>query len=174
MQFEYYDKYINKKTSGRCDVTPIFRHPAVFSNLISDLEKLFKNNKFDVIVGIDALGFILGGAMAHDLKKSFVPVRKGGKLLGIKGTIIRTSFVDYTRTKKTLEMAKNSIHKGDKVLIVDEWIETGNQAKSAIKLIEKQGGKVIGIAAISAEKTPRTRILFEKYNCKALCVAEKQ
>lgn len=168
MKYEYYDIHINKKTKLRYDVTPIFQNPKVFSNLISDLIKPFRDEEFNVIVGIDALGFIIGGAMAHKLRMGFVPVRKGGKLPGIKGTVIRTSFVDYTKKKKTFEMNKGAIKKGDKVLIVDEWIETGSQIKSAIKLIEKQGGKVIGVTALCAEKNAKTRILFEKYNCKSI------
>jgi len=173
MKYKYYDKYVNKKTKQRYDVTPIFQNPKVFSNLINDLIKPFKDKKFNVIVGLDALGFIIGGAMAHKLKKSFVPIRKGGKLPGIKGTVIRTKAIDYSGKKKTFEMNKGAIKKGDKVLIVDEWIETGSQIKSAIKLIEKQDGKVIGISALCAEKTSKTRILFEKYNCKAIRVSEK-
>jgi adenine phosphoribosyltransferase len=70
-------------------------------------------------------------------------------------------------------MNSGSIKKTDRVLIVDDWIETGTQIKSAINLIERQGGRVIGIAALCAEKTPNTRILFEKYNCKAIRVEEK-
>jgi len=173
MKYEYYDKYVNKKTTLRYDVTPVFQNPKVFSNLITDLIKPFHGTKFNVIVGLDALGFVIGGAMAHTLKISFVPMRKGGKLPGIKGTVIRTSFIDYTKKKKTFEMNKGAIKKGDKVLIVDEWIETGSQIKSAIKLIEKQSGKVIGITSLCAEKTPKTRILFEKYNCRAISVTEK-
>lgn len=172
MKYEYYDEYINKKTKFRYDVTPIFQHPKVFSNLVTDLIKPFKDKKSDVIVGLDALGFIIGGAMAHKLKIGFVPVRKGGKLPGVKGTVIRHSFVDYTGKKKSFEMNKGSINKGAKVLIVDEWVETGSQIKSAIKLIEKQGGKVIGVTALCAEKNSKTKILFEKYNLKAIWVAD--
>ena len=174
MRYEYYDKYVNKRTKLRYDVTLIFQNPEVFSNLVNDMIKPFKDKQFNVIAGIDALGFIIGGAIAHKLKMSFVPVRKGGKLPGINGTLIRISFTDYTKKKKTFEINKGAIKKGDKVLIIDEWIETGSQAKSAIKLIEKQGGKVIGISALCAEKTPKTRILFEKYNCRAIGITEGQ
>ena len=71
-------------------------------------------------------------------------------------------------------MGKGSIKKGDKVLIVDEWLETGSQVKAAIKLIEKQGGKIIGITVLAAEKNSKNKILFDKYNCKAIRVAEKR
>jgi len=178
MNYKYYDAFIDRNTQLRydktpiLDITPIFQHPQAFSNLIDDLIKPFKNSKFNKIVGLDALGFILGGAIAYKLKRGFVPVRKGGKLPGIKGTVIRASFIDYTKNKKTIEMNKSAIRKGDKVLIVDDWIETGSQIKAAIKLIEKQGGKVVGITALCAERTPKAEILFEKYNCKAVKVLD--
>lgn len=173
MKYEYYNKYVNKKTKGRCDVTPIFGNPGIFSNLITDLIRPFKKYKFNKIAGLDALGFIIGGAISNKLKIGFVPVRKGGKLPGIKGTLLRISFRDYSKTIKSFEMNRNSIKKGDNVLIVDEWIETGTQAKAAIKLIEKQGGKVIGITALAAHKSPKTKILFEKYNCKSIRIIDE-
>jgi len=173
MDYSYYERFINKNTRGRYDVTPLFGEPKAFSNLIADLSGLFRKDSYEVIVGIDALGFIIGGAMAHKLGKRFVPVRKGGKLPGVKGTVLRTSSTDYTGQKKALEMNKGSIHKGERVLIVDEWIETGAQIKSAIKLIVIQGGKVVGVAALCAERNPKTRILFEKYNCRAIKAGRK-
>lgn len=173
MDYKYYDALINKKPKSRYDITPIFQHSKAFSNLIIDLIKPFENTDFNKIVGLEALEFILGGAIAYKLNKGFVPVRKGGKLPGIKETVIRASFTDYTENKKTFEMNKNAIKKGDKVLIVDDWIETGAQVKSAIRLIEKQGGKVVGITALCAERTSKTEILFEKYNCKAIKVLDK-
>jgi adenine phosphoribosyltransferase len=174
MEFEYYDRLINKRTKGRYDVTPIFGDAKAFSSLVDDLAELFRKERFDTIVGIDALGFIIGGAMALRLKKGFVPVRKGGKLPGIKGTVLRVSSRDYTKTMKSFEMSKGSIRKGERVLIVDEWIETGSQVKAAIKLIETQGGKVVGIAALCAERNQKTRILFERYNCRAIGIEEKK
>ena len=73
--------------------------------------------------------------------------------------------------KKTFEINLGSIKKGERILIVDEWIETGAQVKAAIKLIEKQGGTVIGISALCAQKSPRTKILFTRYNCQAIEVS---
>ncbi|MBU4502970.1 MAG: adenine phosphoribosyltransferase [Nanoarchaeota archaeon] len=170
MKYKYYDKYINKKTKGRYDVTPLFENPKSFSNLISDLLKPFKKEKFNKVAGLDALGFIIGGALSQKARVGFVTVRKLGKLPGVKGTVIKTKFKDYTKTNKGLEISKTAIKKGDKVLIVDEWIETGSQLKGTIKLIEKLGGKVIGITALVAHKSKNTKILFDKYNCKAIKV----
>ena len=171
MKYSYYDKYINKNTTKRYDSTPIFSNPKVFSNLINDLTKPFKN--FNKVVGLDALGFIIGGAISNKLKIGFIPIRKGGKLPGIKGTVLRTSFVDYTKTKKTFEINKDSVKEGDKILIVDDWIETGAQMKAAIKLIEKLKGEVMGITVLKAHKNKETKILFDNYNCKAIGVKKE-
>ncbi len=172
MNYDYYDRHINKNTAGRCDVTPLFENPEVFARLIGDLIKPFKDVKFDKIAGLDALGFVLGGAMAIRMKKGFVPLRKGGRLPGVEGTVLRTSFIDYSKNKKTFEINKNSIKKGDKVLIVDEWIETGTQVKASIRLIEKLGGKVIGISTVNVDRNDKTRILLEKYNLKAIHIQD--
>jgi len=170
MKYDYYERLINKKTTGRCDVTPLFNDPKVFGSLINDLIRPFKGVKIDKVVGLDALGFILGGAVALRAKKGFVPIRKGGKLLGVAGTLLKTSFVDYSKRKKTFEMNKGSIKKGDRVLIVDEWIETGAQAFVAIRLIERQGGRVIGITVLNADRTKKTEGLFREYNLKGINV----
>ncbi|MEI6774955.1 MAG: phosphoribosyltransferase family protein [bacterium] len=88
-------------------------------------------------------------------------------------TILKNSFTDYTKTIKSFEINKSAIKRGDKVLLVDEWIETGSQMKSAIGLIEKLGGKVIGITTIYAERNQQTNILFDKYNLKAINIHDK-
>lgn len=98
----------------------------------------------------------------------FVPARKGGKLSGLRGSMIRTSFVDYSHEKKSIEISKVAIKKADKCLIVDDWVETGSQIRSVIKLVQNLGGEIVGIAALHAEKTPKTRMLFDKYNLKAI------
>ena len=164
MEYQYYDQYINKKTSGRCDITPLFENPEVFSRLLNDMIKPFKKVQFNKIVGLEALGFIIGGALAQKKKVGFVPIRKEGKLPGIKNTVLKTSFVDYTKTSKSFEINKSAIKKGDKILLVDDWVETGSQMKAAIKLIEKLGGKIIGISVINSHKNKQTKILFDKYN----------
>jgi len=171
MKYKYYDQFINKRTIGRVDVTPLFENSEAFAHFISDIVKPFQRLNFNKVAGLDALGFIIGGAVANKLKKGFVAVRKGGKLPGIPGTTVKTPFVDYTKRKQYFEINKNAIKKGDRVLIVDEWIETGSQVKAAINLIEKQGGEVIGIACLCAEHKGSTEILFEKYNCHAIHIS---
>jgi adenine phosphoribosyltransferase len=171
MKSEYFKKYISFETKGKSDISPLLANPEAFNNMIKDLIKPFKD--FDKIAAIDALGFILGGAVAFKVKKPLILIRKEGKLPNLDKDIIRESFLDYTKTNKSFEITKKSITKGDKVLIVDEWIETGAQLKAAISLIESLGGKVIGISTLNADKNEQTKILFDKYNLKSLIGAGK-
>ncbi len=174
MEYEYYNQFINKETMRRYDVTPIFENPEVFSNLLNDLIEPFKESDFDKIAGLDALGFVIGGALAQKMNKGFICIRKGGKLPGINDTVLKTSsFVDYTNTSKSFEINKSSVKKGDKILLVDEWIETGTQIKASVKLIEELGGVIIGISSLCSHKSKQTQILFEKYNLKAIRIIDE-
>ncbi len=170
MEWNYYFERINKNTIQRYDITPLFENPEVFSNLIEDMLKSFKNTDFDKIVGIDALGFILAGALALKTKKPLIVARKEGKLPSKPENVLKVKFTDYTETEKAFEMNKGAIEKGDKVLIVDEWIETGGQVKAAIELVERQGGEVVGITTLGAEKNHKTKVLFDKYRCRPIQV----
>jgi adenine phosphoribosyltransferase len=169
MHWNYYKKYINTRTKGRCDITPLFQNPLVFNQFIDDLVRPFP--QFDKVAGLDALGFIIGGAIAHSRKKGFITIRKGGKLPG--KNLLKKTFTDYTKTAKTFEINRQSIRKGETILLVDDWIETGAQMNAAIHLLEKQGGKIVGIACLCAEKRKETKALFEKYNVQAIRIVQK-
>jgi adenine phosphoribosyltransferase len=148
----------------RCDVTPLFSDFEAFSALVEDLLDRFGGIEFDYVAGIDALGFILGTAIAVQAQKGFVPLRKHGKLP--VETEVET-FVDYTGEEKGLELRVGAIREGDRVLLVDEWVETGAQARAAAELIERSGGEVVGIAAVNIDDNEKTRELKERYNCQA-------
>jgi adenine phosphoribosyltransferase len=154
---------IDKNTRGpRYDVTPLFADYEAFTALVEDLSKSFDASDFDVVAGIDALGFILGTALALHFQKGFVPVRKGGKL---PVEVDMCQFIDYTGHEKSLELRADAIKHGTRVLIVDEWIETGAQVKAAIQLIEGQGGVIAGIAAINIDENEATHSLLETRRC---------
>jgi adenine phosphoribosyltransferase len=158
-----YLQLIDTDTSGRrYDVTPLFADPEAFSNLVEDLLERFAGVPFDLIAGIDALGFILGAAMAMKAGKGFVPVRKGGKL---PVDVDQVSLVDYTGEEKALEIRPDAIEEGVRVLVVDEWIETGAQVSATVDLIEGRGGVVAGIASIAMDENPRTEGLRDSYLC---------
>ncbi|MBT3398228.1 hypothetical protein HOA55_05190 [archaeon] len=169
MNWKNYKNHIgSKNVKIRQDVTPIFENPKIFHNLIADMIKPFRKTSYNKIVALDALGFVLGSAIAYKTKKSLVLIRKRGKLPYPNKFLESINFTDYTKSKKGFDIKKGSLNKKDRVLIVDEWIQTGTQAKSAIKLIEKLGAKIIGISTINTDLNKKTEILFEKYNCKSL------
>jgi adenine phosphoribosyltransferase len=160
-----YLELIDRDTDGRCDVTPLFSDYEAFSALVKDLLERFVDVEFDYIVGIDALGFILGTAMAVKAQKGFVPVRKHGKLP------VRSDsefFVDYTGEEKGLELRAGAIREGDRVLLVDEWVETGAQVRAAAELIERSGGEIVGIAAVNIDDSEKTWELKARYNCQTV------
>jgi len=161
-----YLRLIDTQTSGpRCDVTPLFADPAAFARLVDDLAAPFAAMPLDYVAGIDALGFILGTALALRLKKGFIPIRKGGKL---PVAVARAALVDYSGQEKVLEIRQGIIRPGDRVLLVDEWIETGAQAQTAVSLVEQQNGRIAGIAAINIDANPGPARLRQNYFCHSL------
>ena len=156
-----YLSLIDTNTPGpRYDVTPLFADREAFSQLADDLAEPFIGSDIDVVVAIDALGFILGTAIAERLGVGLIPARKGGKL---PVETVRETFVDYTGEQKALELRTGALEPGTAVLIVDEWIETGAQVSAAIALVERGGARVAGVAAISIDSCPVTDALRSRY-----------
>ena len=160
MMKSYLNK-IDRNTNGnRYDVTPLFSDHKDFSELVEDLSACLAGTTVDLVACIDALGFILGTAIARKLKAGILPVRKGGKL-PVKSD--RIEFCDYTGLEKQLEIRRDILSSGTRVLVVDEWIETGAQVLAAIHLIEKQGGSIVGVAAINMDDNESTRLISSNY-----------
>ena len=167
-----YLRLIDTETSGpRCDVTPLFADGNALQALVSDLAGPFENIEFEYVAGIDALGFILGMALALHLDKGFVAIRKGGKL---PVPVISRQFIDYTGEQKTLELRTDILKPGDRILLVDEWIETGAQVSAAIELIEELSANISGIATINIDENPSTRKIRDNYNCHAVWLDGKE
>ena len=146
-----YLRRIDTNTQGpRYDVTPLFADHKAFSSLVDEMLVHFADVQFDYVAAIDALGFVLGAAIALRGQKGLVPTRKAGKL---PVPTMAANFVDYTGKEKSLKIRTDAISPGTRVLVVDEWIETGAQVQAAIELIEQQGGIVAGIASINIDKT---------------------
>ena len=146
-------------------MTPLFADPIAFAQLITDLSEPFTAAAIDYVAGIDALGFVLGVAIALRLNRGFISIRKRGKL---PVAVRSAEFVDYTGEKKALEIRKGILKPDDRVLIVDEWIETGAQVQAAIDLVEQEGGIIVGVAAINIDNHPIVERLREKYDCRAV------
>ena len=126
------------------DVTTLFLDPRGFRMAIDQLLHPYTGRKIDVVVGLEARGFILGGAIAHQLAVGFVPIRKAGKL---PGTVISE---DYTLEygEATMEVHDDAIPAGARVLVVDDLLATGGTAEAGIKLIERSGAAIVGCAFV--------------------------
>jgi adenine phosphoribosyltransferase len=126
------------------DITPLLAEPRAFHIVLDSLAERFIGAHVDVIVGVEARGFIFGGALAARLNASFVPARKPGKLPGKSDKV---SFkTEYSVTE--LEMHKDSIAKGARVLVVDDVLATGGTAKASADLVTGQGGIVLAYAFV--------------------------
>ncbi|PYG26480.1 adenine phosphoribosyltransferase [Pelagimonas varians] len=126
------------------DVTTLFADPRGFRMAIDQLLHPYAGVQFDKVIGLEARGFILGGAVAHQLSAGFVPIRKKGKLPG--AVIAEEYTLEYGEA--VVEIHDDAIQPGEKVLIVDDLLATGGTAEAGIKLIERLGGEIIGCAFI--------------------------
>ena len=122
------------------DVTTLLGNPRAFRAAVDALVQPYAGVRVDKIAGIEARGFILGGAVAHQLSTGFVPVRKKGKLPW--KTLSEEYDLEYG--KDQVEIHVDAVKSGDHVVVVDDLIATGGTAFAAIKLLERAGAKVIG------------------------------
>ena len=120
------------------DITPILSNPELLSASIKALTSLVESSAIDKVIGIDARGFIFGSLIASSLGKGFIPVRKEGKL----PWQTESQAYDLEYGKSVIEIHKDAIKPGERVLIVDDLLATGGTASAAIKLVEKLEGKV--------------------------------
>ena len=123
------------------DITSILQDADGLHLAIDSLQDLIKDVDVDVIVGAESRGFIFGMPMAYNLHKPFVPVRKKGKLP--RETISQSYDLEYGQAE--IEIHKDAIKPGQKVVIIDDLIATGGTMEAAVKLIEELGGEVVKI-----------------------------
>ena len=144
------------------DPTSIYINTNAFIDLLDDLLNDLDEFDCDVVAGIDAMGFVLGSALAARLRKGFLPIRKAGKLcVDTK----KVDFVNYSKRNQFMEIRFPAFEAGTKVMIVDQWVETGGTMGAAIKLIEQQGGLVKGVIALAIEENDNTKKLRNNYKC---------
>ncbi len=126
------------------DITTLLKHTEGFRSTIDQLVGKYRGVKIDKVAGIESRGFIIGAALAYQLKAGFVPIRKKGKLPG------ENFGHDYELEYGTdrLEIHTDAIQKGEKVLLVDDLIATGGTAEATVKLIGKTGGQIVGCAFV--------------------------
>lgn len=126
------------------DITTLLDNKAGFVQAIDALTEKFKSKKIDKVVAVEARGFIFGGALAHKLGAGFVPVRKKGKLPWKTDSVT----YDLEYGTDTLEMHRDAIKPGDRVLIVDDLLATGGTVGAVTSLVKQKQGKIAGIAFV--------------------------
>jgi adenine phosphoribosyltransferase len=126
------------------DITTLLGNARAFRRAVDALVQPWAGSKIDQVAGIEARGFILGGAVAHQLSAGFVPIRKKGKL---PHETVRIAYsLEYGLDE--MEMHKDAITPGDKVILVDDLIATGGTAEAATKLLQQMGAQVVAACFI--------------------------
>ena len=152
------------------DITTLLGDARSFRRAVDELVQPWAGNKIDKVAGIEARGFIIGGAVAHQVSAGFVPIRKKGKL---PHTTVRIAYsLEYGLDE--MEMHQDAVAAGERVILVDDLIATGGTAEAAVKLLQKIGADVVaacfvidlpdlgGAGKIEALGVPvRTLIAFE-------------
>ncbi len=141
------------------DITTLLANPSAFRHAIEQLKLKAENSQIDAIVAIESRGFIFGAALAHALGKSFVIVRKPGKLPYKK--VSEEYNLEYGADK--VEIHEDAIQRGQSVLIVDDVLATGGTALATAKLVEKLGGVVSGLLFLIELDGLKGRIKLSKY-----------
>ena len=144
------------------DPTSIYINATAFGDLLDDLCADLEGVEFDVVAGLDAMGFVLGAALATRRGVGFLPIRKAGKLCVDTD---RVEFGNYSGRTQDMEMRLPAFAPGDRVLLVDQWIETGGTMDGAVRLVERQKGIVAGMVAIAIEENERTRGYRAAFPC---------
>ena len=146
------------------DITPLLKEPAAFHDAIDAIAVYFELKDIDVVVSIDARGFIFGAALAYRMETGFVPVRKSGKLP--HKTYEATYDLEYGTD--TLAIHQDAIPVGGRVLLCDDVIATGGTLAASIELVEKLGAEVVGIGALIELTFLKGRQKFADYEVYSL------
>lgn len=150
------------------DITTLFQDAEGFNLAVNELIKLLENIDFDVIAGTESRGFMIGAPLAFALHKPFIPVRKKGKLP--REVVSKEYELEYGCA--TIEMHKDSILPGQKVVLVDDLIATGGTIKAAAELIEELGGNIVKILFLIELEGLHGRKVLDKYDVEAIAKYE--
>jgi adenine phosphoribosyltransferase len=126
------------------DITSLLAEPKAFQKVQQALVNQYQNKEFDVIIGTESRGFIFGAPLALELGLPFVPVRKPGKLP--RETVSQSYQLEYG--EDILEIHKDAIKEGDKVLLIDDLLATGGTIEATVKLVNKLGGNATDVAFV--------------------------
>lgn len=162
----WYLKIMAPNTKGEkfawLDPTSIYINQRAFTDLLDDLMADLDGVEFDVVAGLDAMGFVLGAAIAARANVGFLPIRKAGKLCVDTDKV---TFGNYSGRTQDMEMRQPAFAPGTRVLLADQWVETGGTMDGALRLVERQKGVVTGMVAIAIEENERTNGYRAAFPC---------
>ena len=154
-------KLIRFGENSKGDISPILENVEAFQQIVAEMSAPFQKENIDKVVAIEARGFIFGAVIAQNLALPLVMVRKEGNL---PMEVLKEEAVDYTGKKKVLEIQKDAIKKRERVLVVDDWAETGSQARATFRMIEKLGGKIAGFTVLVDNTTKEAKDFLSQYH----------
>ena len=146
------------------DITTVLKDAKAFKACIDQMTDLAEGKDIDLVVGTEARGFIVGAPLALNIEAGFVPVRKPGKL---PSEIVSYEY-ELEYGTDSIEMHKDAIKKGDKVLLVDDLLATGGTALASAKLVEELGGEVVGMVFFIELESLEARKILKDYDIKSL------
>jgi adenine phosphoribosyltransferase len=141
----------------------LFDDGDLFAELVAALADPFRSDRVTKVAGIEARGFILGGAVAVELQAGFVAIRKGAGLFPGK-KLLASAPPDYRGVEARLRLQRESLSSADRVLLVDDWIETGSQTLAAKALIEEAGAQFVGVSVIVDQLALETRSNLPRFS----------
>jgi adenine phosphoribosyltransferase len=142
------------------DVSPVLRDPETFRDLISSMAGVWCDARVDLVVGIESRGFVFGAPVALEMNVGFVPIRKLGKL---PGETVSVSY-DLEYGSNVLEMQRDSIQPGQRVLIVDDVLATGGTMAASAAIVDQLGGETVGGSVVIELDALRGRQRLEQAN----------
>ncbi|MEV0679277.1 phosphoribosyltransferase family protein [Actinosynnema sp. NPDC050436] len=140
-------------SGGHADMWPVFRDGAAFAAVVRALVSPFRDAGVTAVCGVESRGFLLGGAAAVELGVGFVAVRKAAGLFpGEK--LVREADPDYRGLRHSLRVQRAALGPADRVLLVDDWVQTGSQARAVRGLVEAAGARLVGCAVVVDQSDP--------------------
>jgi adenine phosphoribosyltransferase len=133
---------------GHADVWRVFRQPETLAAVVRGLAAPFAGHGMTMVIGVESRGFLLGAAVAVELKAGFVAVRKSGALFPGPKLRQTTDTTDYRGNRHELLLRTEDLRMADRVLLVDDWIETGSQARAVASMVQACGASLVGISVM--------------------------
>jgi adenine phosphoribosyltransferase len=148
------------------DITPLLKDKDALKEAIEKMADMFRDYEIDYVVGIEARGFLVGTPLAIELDKGFIPIRKPGKL---PHEVLKKSY-ELEYGKNEIEIHKDAVARGDKILLVDDLLATGGTTLAATEMIEELGGEVVGCAFLLELDALTGREVLSDYEVKSLLI----